>query len=173
MPVLSGNPARNGATDALAALVLAPRERSSVREIEALLQNLHKRQQRNDALRDRGAISHDEAVVPTELARVLVARLKEMEDEFELDERSLRESKKLLDQLEKQTVERWKRLEEGVDGRSKDQIQRQLERLTDSMKRVEDDILEQERAHHRGSQRRNSAHKLIEWAETHFKELKP
>jgi hypothetical protein len=161
-PALTGSPARPGATDALGALVLTLRDRSSVREIEALLQNLYKRQQRNDALRDRGAISHDEAIVPTELARVLVARLREIEDEFELD------SKYLQDLVRSRNAPE-SRPKPATDGPSKPVVRRSPE----SFEQLEREITAKERDLDRASVRLRSARRLIAWAESHFKELKP
>jgi RNA polymerase sigma factor (sigma-70 family) len=97
-PALS--PSRPATSDSLAALVVAPGGLGGVRGIQAQLQNLHERYKRKKALRDRGAISEEEYYVPIELARILVARLQEMDDELDPQlakaELEAREAKELL-----------------------------------------------------------------------------
>jgi hypothetical protein len=164
--------ARLGGTDPLAALVLERRDRSSVREIEALLQNLYKRQQRNDALMEKGVISHDEAVVPTELARVLVARLREMEDEFKMARVETVRIKDLTIDARERSRRLRKQLQEPESSRDKEELQEDVTRLSKRYDSLVDEYDAKERELRNAEFRFRDAARLIEWSESHFKELK-
>lgn len=161
-----------GTSRTMVDLVLARRERGGVREIEALLQNLHKRQQRNDELRAQRVISEADSIVPTELARILVAQLRELEDEFEFDEQYMKnlEQSTAEGRLE---VEKLLRSMNEVEGaRSKGRIEEKIHRLNQATDRLENEHRTRSREFEMNKSRQKNVRRLIEWAEEHFKELK-
>jgi RNA polymerase sigma factor (sigma-70 family) len=165
-------PAGRGNLGPLFEFVLSRREHSSVREIEALIQNLYRRQQRNDQLRSQGVISEADAIVPTELARILVAQLREMEDEFESDEHDL---KRLVDSSQEanEAMEKTKRLSyEPIEGRAKAELEDRINRESEVVNELNKELRAKKREFEVKSTRLDKVRRLIEWAESHFKELK-
>jgi RNA polymerase sigma factor (sigma-70 family) len=81
-PASSPLPVDEASPENLTQYVLTDRDRSGLRVIQAQLQNLHERYKRKKSLHERGEISAEEYFVPIELARILVARLQEMDDDL-------------------------------------------------------------------------------------------
>jgi hypothetical protein len=182
VPAPMGSPARPGAMDALAALVLAPREGGGLREIQAQLQNLYERHRRGKALRERGAISQEEYYVPVELARILVARLEEMDDDLKPQiaqaELEAREAKDRLgyfrDEIEK-AKDVLKRHDSSI--RIEPSVVADLQNARSAISAKNDEAQEKKvaRADLALSQllkKQGRIFVVIHWADTHFDDLK-
>ncbi|MDR3621081.1 MAG: RNA polymerase sigma factor [Paludisphaera borealis] len=161
-----------GTSRALVDLVPARRERGGVREIEALLQNLHKRQQRNDELRAQRVISEADSIVPTELARILVAQLHEMEDEFGFDEQYMQNLERSTSNHRQEVEKLSTMMDETENARAKGRIERKIQLLNQAAAPLENELRTRSREFEMNKSRQKKVRRLIEWAEEHFKELK-
>jgi RNA polymerase sigma factor (sigma-70 family) len=141
------------------------------REIELLLQALDHQMQLMKEWPPGGVPAHFSDLA-TEQVQVLVARLQEMEDEFQDAENGVDKIRAMLERTLEQHAILSRVREQNQEGKAKSESDLELELISRRLDQLNAEYLNAERESAERESRRRRVKRLIEWAHKHFEDVK-